>query len=121
MCNKAQATNIVNAEKTPKHNPVFFLIFFFYLRIKYLHPTHLCSENSLFIPNRWCKDCFNPFVPNAPFLYTLKISRKPEDCKPKGCIGSKWVSTSKVIASKMAILFYIISYSLIISPPKSRW
>ena len=39
---------------------------------------------------------FNPFVPNAPFLYPLKTSqnRKIFWCfqeVEKGCIGNKWV------------------------------
>ena len=39
---------------------------------------------------------FNPFVPNAPILYPLKISenRKAFWCfqgVQKGCIGSKWI------------------------------
>ena len=33
---------------------------------------------------------FNPFIPNAPFLYPLKTSEKKE----KGCIGNRWVNTS---------------------------
>ena len=40
---------------------------------------------------------FNPFIPNAPFLYTLKAS---ENCKviwcfqgvEKRCIGDEWVT-----------------------------
>ena len=51
---------------------------------------------------------FNPFVPNAPFLYPLKTS---ENLKvfwcfqgvEKGCIGNKWVN-----------------FFLKIAPPKSR-
>ena len=40
---------------------------------------------------------FNPFVPNAPFLYPLKTSenRKVFLCfqgVEKGCIGNKWVN-----------------------------
>ena len=38
----------------------------------------------------------NPFVPNAPFLYPLKISENREvfrcfQGEEKGCIGNKWV------------------------------
>ena len=47
---------------------------------------------------------FNPFVPNAPFLYPLKTSenRKVFLCfqgVEKGCIGNKWVDEVLVNAS----------------------
>ena len=46
--------------------------------------------------DRW-EDVFSPFVPNTPFLYTLKASenRKVFWCSQgvdKGCIGHKWVN-----------------------------
>ena len=34
---------------------------------------------------------FNPFVPNAPFLYLLKTSENRKEVE-KGCIGNKWVN-----------------------------
>ena len=33
---------------------------------------------------------FNPFVPNAPFLYPLKTSENLQGFE-KGCIGNEWV------------------------------
>ena len=55
----------------------------------------------------------NPFVPNAPFLYPLKIS---ENCKvfwcfqrvEKGCIGNKWVISA--IYNSLELVFMILSY-----------
>ena len=42
----------------------------------------------------WAKivlECnFNPFVPNAPFLYPLKTSENLQGFE-KGCIGNEWV------------------------------
>ena len=47
---------------------------------------------------------FNPFVPNAPFLYPLKIleNLKFSDVfrgVEKGCIGNKWVNGPEVLSS----------------------
>ena len=61
----------------------------------------ICLENVLFISkslNNKSPSVFNPFVPNAPFLYPLKASenRKGFCCflgVKKGCIGSRWVYT----------------------------
>ena len=41
---------------------------------------------------------FNPFVPNVPFLYTLKISENYKvfwwfQGEEKGCFGNKWVKS----------------------------
>ena len=55
----------------------------------------------------------NPFVPNAPFLYSLKIS---ENCKvfwcfqgvEKGCIGNKWVISA--IYNSLELVLMILSY-----------
>ena len=46
--------------------------------------------------NELSLDRFNPFVPNALFLYPLKISENSKVffCFPgveKGCIGNEWV------------------------------
>ena len=36
------------------------------------------------------RQSFNPFIPNAPFLYPLKTSENFME-RVKGCIGNKWV------------------------------
>ena len=36
-----------------------------------------------------CESWFNPFIPNAPFLYPLKTSENLT--VEKGCLGNKWV------------------------------
>ena len=62
---------------------------------------------------------FNPFVPNAPFLYPLKISwnRKVFWCfqgVEKGCIGNEWVNTAQKMkfSSKLRIWSHLLKKSL---------
>ena len=48
---KVQATNIVNIEKKPKHNPIYFLILFLPQKLNTFEykPMDPCSEGYLFI------------------------------------------------------------------------
>ena len=68
------------------------------------HWTYISYIFLLFLLLTWSKQMFavfkrkvlNPFVPNAPFLYSLKTSEKRKvfwcfERVEKGCIGSKWV------------------------------
>ena len=68
------------------------------------HWTYISYIFLLFLLLTWSKQMFavfkrkvlNPFVPNAPFLYSLKTSEKRKvfwcfEKVEKGCIGSKWV------------------------------
>ena len=55
------------------------------------------------------KEFFDPFVPNAPFLYPLKTleNRKVFCCfqgVEKGCIGNEWVN-QKALAKQNVLSF----------------
>ena len=58
----------------------------------------------------------NPFFPNAPFLYPLKISENftvfwPYQEVEKGCIVSKWVNASEItLVAKMEKLLQELSF-----------
>ena len=43
----------------------------------------------MFLKSVLVNSVFNPFVPNAPFLYHLKTSEHVSGVE-KGCIGNKW-------------------------------
>ena len=47
----------------------------------------------------WCSDVFNPFVSNAPILYSLKTSENRKvfwyiQGVEEGCIGNKWINVN---------------------------
>ena len=49
---------------------------------------------------------FNLFIPNAPFLYSLKTSENLTvswyfQGVEKGCIGSEWIKVARVVKLKL--------------------
>ena len=65
--------------------------------LKYIMIRTYCKHMSF--SSEWSYLNFNPFVPNAPFLYPLKTSenRKVFWCfqrVEKGCTGNEWVNAN---------------------------
>ena len=58
---------------------------------------------------------FNPFVPNAPFLYPLKTSENLKvSCfhgVEKGCSGDKWVNCSTNIKNTTYVLLTMLWFN----------
>ena len=104
MCNKAQATNIVNAEKTPKHNPVFFLIFF-------------TSESSTSIPRTYVLRIHFSFqiggakivLTHLFLMHTFSTPWKHQENQKivnrKGALGTNGLAPQKLLPQKWQYFF----------------
>ena len=95
------------------------------------HWTYISYIFLLFLLLTWSKQMFavfkrkvlNPFVPNAPFLYSLKTSEKRKvfwcfEKVEKGCIGSKWV---KVIFWVVVTIIFKALEELKFATISKRW
>ena len=77
---------------------------------------NLFGKISTWVERNYFFRTFNPFLPNAPFLYPLKTreNRKIFWCFPgveKGCIRNKWVKNASVNKSTLFLLIYWLCQS----------
>ena len=79
---------------------------------KVIHHILSPNENTLKADPTVLNKFFNPFVPNAPFIYPLKTSEGCFQGVEKGCIGNKWVNETieRLVRNNPANNDVIISY-----------